>query len=236
MTETQAAEKAGFRQVKAALKARIEAGEWAQGGLMPTEEALALDYGCARLTVNRALRELAEEGLVDRKRRAGTRVRPSPRREARFSIPLVRDEIEAQGAVYRYALLSQVERVPPDRIRAKMGMGPEERAVHVRCLHSAGAEAFQHEDRWISLETLPEAKWADFRASGPTEWLVATVPYSEVEVSFLAVEADEQTAAAFGVAPGSALFAAERTTWWQGRAVTHVRLTFAPGYRMTTRY
>jgi GntR family transcriptional regulator, histidine utilization repressor len=236
MTDQDAAEKTGFRAVKLALRGRIERGEWGQGGLMPTEEVLAAEYGCARLTVNRALRELADEGLVDRRRRAGTRVRLSPLREARFKIPMVRDEIEAAGATYRYTLLAQVDRAAPDRVRAQMGLPPGARVMHVRCLHSAGGVPFQHEERWISIDALPEARWADFRQSGPTEWLVSTVPYSEVEVSFLATEANAEVASAFAVDEGRALFAAERTTWWQGKPITHVRLTFGPGYRMTTRY
>lgn len=236
MTDQAAGEKPGFRAVKAALMARIAAGEWKQGGLMPGEVELAAEYDCARQTVNRALGELAAEGLIDRRRRAGTRVLAAPRREARFSIPRVRDEITATGAVYGYTLVSQVERAAPDWLRARLGLPPNARAVHVTCLHTGGGRPYQHEDRWISLDALPEAKWADFRKAGPTEWLVATVPYSEVEVSFLAVPAETAVAAAFGCPEGTALFAAERTTWWQGRAITHVRLTFGPGYRMTTRY
>ncbi len=236
MTDPAGVEKPGFRSIKTDLRARIEGGEWGQGGLMPTEAELAVVYGTARATVNRALRELSEEGLIDRRRRAGTRVLTAPRRQARFTIPVVRDEIEATGAAYRYMLMSKVERGAPDWLRARMGLAAGARAVHLRCLHSGGPVPFQLEDRWISLDALPGAQRADFTAKGPTEWLVATVPYSEVEVSFMAVEADAATGRALGCGEGAALFAAQRTTWWQGQAITHVRLTFRQGYRMTTRY
>lgn len=236
MTDPAGVEKTGFRSLKSDLRGRIERGEWGQDGLMPGETDLAAAYGCARMTVNRALRELAEEGLIDRRRRAGTRVLAAPRREARFTIPRVRDEIEATGARYRYVLLSAVERVAPEPVRARMGLAEGVRVMHLRCLHSAAMAPFQYEERWISLQALPEAARANFRDRGPTEWLVETVPYSEVEVSLLAAAADPAMAAAFGCAEGTALFVAERTTWWQGQAITHVRLSFAPGYRMTTRY
>ena len=236
MTDQATLGKPGFRSIKVDLRARIEGGEWGQGGLMPTETDLAATYGSARATVNRALRELAEEGLIDRRRRAGTRVLVAPRREARFTIPVVRDEIEATGAAYRYALLSRAERGAPDWLRARMGLPPGARAVHLRCLHAAGSAPFQLEERWISLAALPGAAAADFAATGPTEWLVATVPYSEVEVSFMAFAADARVAKALNCSEGAALFAAERMTWWQGQAITHVRLTFRQGYRMTTRY
>ncbi|MFN0116409.1 MAG: UTRA domain-containing protein [Paracoccaceae bacterium] len=225
-----------FRAVKAAILARIGTGEWGPGALLPGEVDLAAAFGCARATVNRALGELAGEGILDRRRKAGTRVRLSPRREARFRIPVVRDEVAALGEAYRYTLVFRAVARAPDWLRGRMGLGPGDRVLHLVALHSAGPRAFQAEDRWISLAALPAAEAADFAGVPPTEWLVATVPWSEVEVSFLAAEADAAGAALLGIAPGRAVFVAERTTWWQDRPITHVRLTFAPGYRMTTRY
>lgn len=86
-----------FKDVKADLLDQIARGAMPPGSLMPNEIDLAESYGCARATVNRAMRELADEGIVERKRKAGTRVRMTPIRQARFSIPIVREEIEAQG-------------------------------------------------------------------------------------------------------------------------------------------
>ena len=83
-----------FRDVKDDIRRRIVGGDWAPGGLIPNEVELAEKFQCARATVNRALRELAEEGLLERKRKAGTRVRKSPLRRAQFEIPQVRQEIE----------------------------------------------------------------------------------------------------------------------------------------------
>ena len=96
-----------YHAVKADLLGRIARGQWGPGALLPGEVELARGYGCARATVNRAMRELAEEGVVERRRKAGTRVRASPRRRARLDIPLVRQEVEERGAAYGYALLSR---------------------------------------------------------------------------------------------------------------------------------
>jgi GntR family histidine utilization transcriptional repressor len=236
MTEVPPAEKAGFRTVKATVLSGIESGRWGPGAQLPGEVDLAESLGVARATVNRAMRELAEEGLIERRKRAGSRVVAAPRREARFRIPVVREEIEATGAPYRYTLVSDAVIAAPGAVRARMGLVEGARVRHVLCLHAAGARSFQLEERWISLEALPEAAHADFRTRGPTEWLIAAVPFSEVEVSFLAEAAAPQWAALLGMEPGDPVFIAERTTWWQGRSVTHVRLRFHAGYRMTTRY
>ena len=94
-----------YREIKADILRRITQGEWKPGSLVPNESDLAEHYGAARATVNRAMRELAEDGLIERKRKAGTRVRLSPLRQAKFDIPIVRQQIEEQGSTYRYALV-----------------------------------------------------------------------------------------------------------------------------------
>lgn len=228
--------KADFRALKQELRQRIVQGIWPPGTLLPNEVDLAAEFSCARATVNRAMRELAEEGLVERKRKAGTRVRQAPLRQARFSIPLVRQEIEAQGAAYRYALVRREEQDAPDWLRARLGLGLGARVLHLICMHYADGNPYQLEDRWINLEALPDAAGADFAAMGPNEWLVEAVPFSDAEISFSALAADPETARYLSCTAGDALFMAERSTWWEDQAITYVRLKFQRGYRMTTRY
>jgi GntR family histidine utilization transcriptional repressor len=225
-----------FREVKAELLRRILTRVWAPGALLPGEVELAADFGVARATVNRAMRELTEEGFLERRRKAGTRVRPSPLRAARFEIPLVRAEIEATGEPYRYRRLTRAEKPAPDWLRDRLGLARGAPVLHVTCLHLAGERPFQHEDRWINLEALPAAAGETFAEIGPNDWLIRAVPYSEVEASFLATAAAGEVASVLGLRPGEPVFTAERTTWWQGQAITHVRLSFARGHRMTTRY
>ena len=75
----------------------------------------------------------------------------------------------------------------------------------------------------------------DFTASGPNDWLVQKVPFSNLEISFFATKADEETAEFLDAAVGDPIFATQRTTWLRGEPVTHAVLYFAPGYKMTTR-
>lgn len=230
------AERTTFRDVKAEILDRISDGRWGPGTLLPSETELAEAFGCSRATVNRAMRELDDEGLLDRRRKAGTRVRTAPLREARFRIPLVRAEIEASGARYRYALVSREMQAPPEGVRARMNLGACDTALHIVCMHYADGAPYQLEDRWINASALPQALSQDFAATGPNEWLIATVPYSDVEISFQATAAEAAAVAHLGFAPGEPVFTVERTTWLRAAAITHVRLSYRRGHRMTTRY
>ncbi|WP_242882448.1 GntR family transcriptional regulator [Actinomadura litoris] len=62
--------------ITSALAARIVEGEMAAGAWLPSERELAREFGADRSTVRRALRMLAEQGLVQARRGAGVQVRP----------------------------------------------------------------------------------------------------------------------------------------------------------------
>lgn len=227
---------ATYRDIKADLLRKITEGEWKPGSLIPNELDLAAHYGVARATVNRAMRELSEDGLVERKRKAGTRVRLSPIRQARFDIPIVRRQIEDQGLIYRYKLIRSESGPVPDWLRARLQLLQPARVRHLECLHFADGIPYQFEDRWINLTLLPQAEGADFSLTGPNEWLVTTVPFSDAEISFSATSADSDLATHLGCAIGDPLMLVERSTRWQGQAVTFVRLVHQRGFRMTTQY
>ncbi|SNT73906.1 transcriptional regulator, GntR family [Paracoccus seriniphilus] len=228
--------KATYKDVKADLLSKITKGEWGPGDLVPNEVDLAATYGCARATVNRAMRELADDGIIERRRKAGTRVRMTPIRQARFDIPVVRDEIEERGAAYRYSLVKRSVEPAPDWLRARLNLRPEGMALHLVCMHYADSVPYEHEDRWINLDALPQAEEIDFTQDRPSEWLLATVPFSKVEISLSAELADQRLTDYLACAIGDPVFTIERSTWWEGKAVTYVRLTYRPGHRLTTQY
>ncbi|MBV1698101.1 MAG: GntR family transcriptional regulator [Hyphomicrobiales bacterium] len=62
------------KQVYLILRDRILSGAIALGAKLPTEHELAAVHGVSRVTVRRALGELARERLIERRRSAGTRV------------------------------------------------------------------------------------------------------------------------------------------------------------------
>lgn len=63
-----------YHQLFLTLRTEILAGKRQPGSALPGEIELAGQFGVSRVTARRALNELAAEGLVERKRRSGTRV------------------------------------------------------------------------------------------------------------------------------------------------------------------
>ncbi|UOM36563.1 GntR family transcriptional regulator [Acuticoccus sp. I52.16.1] len=63
-----------WNQVATTIKERIERGEYEVGSVLPREVDLASELAVSRNTVREAFRHLADAGMLDRRRRAGTRV------------------------------------------------------------------------------------------------------------------------------------------------------------------
>ncbi|WP_260010306.1 GntR family transcriptional regulator [Leisingera aquaemixtae] len=223
-----------YRDIKQVVLDRIQNRIWAPDSLLPSETDLAEEFSSTRTTVNRALRELAEEGFLERKRKAGTRVLNSPVRKAQFSIPLVRDEIAGTGAEYRYALVERSVAAAPAWLSARLDLPQGQEVLHVRCMHYADNAPFQYEVRWVIPSSIPEVLEADFSHSGPNDWLVQKVPFTNLELSFMATKADQSVAEFLDAPLGDPVFTAERITWLRGSPVTLARLYFAPGYKLTT--
>lgn len=228
--------KTGFQDIKAEVTRRIQEGIWGSGTLLPTEVELASQFNCARATVNRALRELADSGIVDRKRKGGTRVIAMPVKVAKFEIAIVRKTIEALGATYRYALVEQSTGPAEAWLRTRLTLPKQVDVMYLKCMHFADERPFQFEERWVSLDAVPAMRDADLSKEGPNEWLLRKVPFTDAEINLSAVGADDELAANLATTRGTPLFRLERTTWLAGSPVTLVRMTFRPGHQMTSRY
>ena len=218
--------------IREAIRARIVAGEWQLGELIPGEVELADQYGCSRTTVNRAVQALAEEGIVDRKRKRGTRVRPLPTPQAQVPIPIVREQVEASGRAYANEVVLRDLRLPPAAVCTLLGVAADTRCAYLESVHRADGRPFAVEERWVNLHTVPEFANADLALMSANEWLVRTVPFSRGDVAFTATAADERLAAMLDAQTGDPLFTMERTTWLEEQSVTTVRLCYAAGYRL----
>ena len=61
-----------YQRIKNAILDNIHSGKWQAGNAISTEMALAKEFGVSRMTVNRALKELSEERVLERRQGSGT--------------------------------------------------------------------------------------------------------------------------------------------------------------------
>jgi GntR family transcriptional regulator, arabinose operon transcriptional repressor len=91
MTGSASAELPKYRKVYNSLRAEIADGTFESGQRLPSEADLVKTFGASRITVGRALRDLQQEGLIERRAGSGTYVRRPLRVVAsgRFSFGLL---------------------------------------------------------------------------------------------------------------------------------------------------
>lgn len=223
-----------WQSVQAEVLRRIHAREWKPGDLIPNESDLALEFGCARTTVNRALRALADSGLLDRRRKAGTRVATQPVAKATLDIAVIRSEVEERGQKYGYQLILRQEVQPSAVVSASMQTAAADRLLHIRALHLADDAPYALEDRWINTGVVPDALAEPFQMISANEWLLTHTPYTHGEIAFFATAAAVDESQVLCCPEQSALFGIDRLTWDNSQSVTKVRLVFSPGHQLRT--
>jgi GntR family histidine utilization transcriptional repressor len=223
-----------WQGVQEEVRRRIRTREWKPGDLIPNETDLATEFGCARTTVNRALRDLAEAGVVERRRKSGTRVALHPVGRAVIEIPVIRREIEGNGQRYGYALLSRDLGAPPPRVAYALGLDEASPTLHLTAIHLADGAPYVLEDRWINLAAVPQAETHDFTMKSANEWLLETVPVARGELAISAQPCGAEEARALDLPEATPLLTLERSTWGPQAPVTFVRLWHMPGHRIVS--
>lgn len=225
------------KRIRSDIAERIVSGAWPPGHRIPFEHELMAEYGCSRMTVNKALTPLAESGLIVRRRRAGTFVSRPKIHSVVLDIPDIQAEVTGRGEPYGYELLSRKVRPANKRDSEELDLGASGDIVALRCLHRASGRAFALEERLISLTAAPEAAAIDFATTPPGTWLLGSIPWTEAEHRISAVNVTRTTAAVLGIDPAAACLSLERRTWRGEERITYVRLTF-PGeaYDLVARF
>lgn len=223
-----------WQEIRGIMLDRILNQQWKPGEPIPNEVKLAEEFGSARATVNRALQSLADHGWIDRKRKAGSRVKPVPERKATFRIPVIREEILSSGDTYDYKLLKRAQVPAPASVTNALNLGDRRDVLHLQALHFCDDKPYVIEKRWINLSTVSKALAADFAKISANEWLIANAPYTRAEFTFSAVGSDATSSKHLKIEPGTPVFQFERSTWDAENSITLAVLTFAPGYKLTT--
>ena len=208
------------------IEQNILSGRWPPGYRIPSEMELTAHYGCSRMTVNKVLTQLAQAGLLERKRKTGSFVTRPHTSSAVLEIPDLRQVVLGMGKEYSSQLLSRVQRRSTREDMDAMRMAKVGPIVHALCLHMAGARPFCIEDRLINLESVPDAEHEAFIEHSPSSWMVNHVPWSSAEHRIRAEAASAESAGLLQITPGFPCLVIDRRTWAGNLPITFVRLTY----------
>lgn len=216
------------RRITADLAAPIRSGAWPPGHRIPFEHELMQRYGCARATANKAVQALATQGLVERRRKAGTFVARPHIHTAILRIPDIQAEIEARGQSYGWRLLGRLIRTRRPSVEERE-LAVTGSVLELEGLHLAGVTPFALEHRLINLGEAPAAAAGDFVTEAPGAWLLAHAPWTEARHEIAAVNPSPAEAATLAIDVGCACLSVKRWTWRREAGVTFARQLFTGG-------
>lgn len=200
-------------RVKEALQREIEV-TMKPGDALPTEPRLEQRFGVSRITVRRALDELASDGLIVRQQGRGTFVR---------ELPITQDltEILSWTTAMRrlgyepQTMTCEIDVIEPGRwLGATLNLGLGQRALRVRRVRGADGEPICLMTNYLPEGTLPGLVDEGLREDSMYATLAAHGMYpARVEDTVEARPATDWEAALLWVEPGSPLLQVTRVTY-----------------------
>ena len=232
-----AAAKPRYQQLKDLIIGRISSGDLRPQDRVPSENELVAAMNVSRMTANRALRELNDEGYVERVAGRGTFVSDFRAKSHVLEVHNIADEITRRGHAHTCEVLRQ---------SCQHARGEVARALHLEqgvdvfrllLVHFENGSPIQIEDRHVVADFAPDCLEQDFSRVTPSAYLTAISPLQEAEQTVRATRANAAVRRRLQMEDDEPSLVVIRRTWSHGRPVTFARLHH-PGsrYELTGHY
>ena len=229
-----------YLRVKRHILDNIASGKWAIATRVPSENDIVKSFGISRMTANRALRELRDEGVLVRIAGVGSFVADRSLHTAHthpLEIRSIAAEIRARGHAHRAEIIS-VERIRAvPELAADFGIAPRGELFSSVIVHFENDQPVQLEDRQVLPRLAPDYLKIDFARTTPYDYLTQVAPLQEAEHILRAVMPDERTQKLLAMKRDEPSLLMIRRTWSGGRIASVARLYY-PGsrYEMSGRF
>ncbi|MBV1774999.1 histidine utilization repressor [Burkholderiaceae bacterium DAT-1] len=219
-----------YLEIKRYVLEEIESGRLRAGDLVPSENELARRFDVARMTVNRAIRELAAEGVLTRTQGSGTYVSATKHASTLVEIRSIADEIRARGNDHEAQVLSLGEVKADAVIAREMQVEERTKVFHSVILHLENGQPIQLEERWVRPDVAPDYLAQNFARLTPNEYLVRVAPLSAAEYRIEARMPDRVIRARLQMDKNEPCLILSRRTFSAGKVAT-VAVLYHPAQR-----
>jgi GntR family transcriptional regulator, histidine utilization repressor len=221
---------ARYRQVKHYILEQIAGGTLAAGARVPSENELTRTLTVSRMTANRALRELAADGVLVRVAGVGTFVAEQRVHAHPLEVRNIADEIRARGHAHRVRVLA-LERVCATReLAERCGVKAGTALDHSLLTHFEDGSPLQVEERYVNPQVAPGYLSNDFTRVTPHEFLIRVAPLQRAEHTVRAVLPERRIRRLLRIEPEEACLLILRRTYSNGR-IASVADLYHPGSR-----
>lgn len=219
-----------YKQIKKQIADRIDSGELKSGERIESEAEFVEKLGVSRMTVNRALRELTDEGRLTRVAGSGTFVASRKPQSALLEINSIADEIKARGGVHTSLVHLLHEEPANPSVAAEMGLRPYAPVYHSVIIHKENGVPIQLSYRYVNPAVAPDFIKQDFTNTSVSRYLLSVSPITEMEHTVEALIPDAWIRELLEVSPSEPCLALHRKTW-SGKVIATFSTFYYPGSR-----
>jgi GntR family histidine utilization transcriptional repressor len=237
-----------YQRIKSAILDNIHSGKWQAGEAISTEMALAKEFGVSRMTVNRALKELSEERVLERRQGSGTFVAQQQFNHTFVEVRNIAQDLKSDNRNYQVHVVSKriiTASMLDDEMRDKFNIDEEfvvsdlkdsisttdsnEAAIlyEVKIIHFADGQPIQFEERWVDATKVPDFIEQDFNVVNTSDYLIAKSPLERGSYIIQALAAPEEIAKALQIPVQSPTLVLRRRTYSAGQVLTFVKMWHA---------
>jgi len=226
-----------YLQVKRHILDNIGSGNWQTSARVPSENDIVKSFGVSRMTANRALRELRDEGILVRIAGVGSFVADAHARAHPLEIRSIADEIRARGHVHRSEIVSLQQLQANAELANDFCVREGSELFRSLIVHFENDRPIQLEDRHVLARLAPDYLNLDFARTTPHDYLVKVAPLQEAEHLLRAQMPDERTRELLAMQRDEPCLVVIRRTWTAGQIASVARLYY-PGsrYEMSGRF
>ena len=218
-----------YQQIRQAMLASLQAGEWKPLQAIPSEMELAKRYQVSQGTVRKAIDELAAENLLVRRQGKGTFVASHDEQQVEYRFLRLHPDtgtLASEGRAQRHIVEFRRVRAPAELAR-QLQLNSGDTVLHIRRVLAFAGTPTVLEDIW-----LPVGLFRGLTAEAMTDYQGATYAMFEkdygvrmvrAEEKLRAVLADATQAAALGTIQGAALLQVERISYTYNDQPVEVR-------------
>jgi GntR family histidine utilization transcriptional repressor len=218
-----------YERVKNLVVSQINSGRWSEGDQLPSENQLVNALGLSRMTINRALRELTNDGLIVRLIGVGTFVAATKAPSPLFEVRNIADEIQQRGHRHRTDVV-YVREEDADPAHLILRGSPRGRIFHSLMVHFEDDTPIQVEDRYVNPAEAPGYLDQDFTKQTPNNYLSEVAPLSRGEHIVEAILGNADECRLLKIKRSEPCLLIRRRTWSSRGLVSAARLVH-PGSR-----
>ncbi len=176
-----------FEDIKDSIKKQIDDGVYRVGDKIPTEMELAKTFKTSRQTVNKALRDLVLDDIIERFPRSGSFVKEKVAQSSILDLKNIADEVRERGNTYSNELVC-LNKIKASESIAKILRVVKDQELYIsQMIHKENGVPVRFDTRYIKPSSAPNYINQSFKNITPAQFLKQNCPVEKVENTIEAV-------------------------------------------------